>query len=128
MNETILLVEDNQDNRTVYTTILSHFGFNVITAEDGREGVALARTVQPALILMDISLPVMDGWQATEIIKSDPTTATIPVIAVTAHGEPEDRERAGRLGFERYLTKPLTPVALVREVEHCLEERRWRVA
>jgi CheY-like chemotaxis protein len=82
---TVLLVEDDRDNRAIYRTILEHSGYLVIEAEDGETGVQLARQHRPALVLMDISIPVLDGWAATRILKSDPATAAIPIIALTAH-------------------------------------------
>src|SRR5690606_74689 len=82
---TVLLVEDNEDNRTVYRTILEHFGYQVIEARNGEDGVRTARETIPDLILMDISIPVIDGWEATKILKNDPTTSHIPIIALTAH-------------------------------------------
>ena len=81
---TILLVEDNPDNRAIYGTILRHFGYTVAEAETGEDGVRMAREIHPALILMDVAMPGMDGWEATRILKGDPDTAAIPVIALTA--------------------------------------------
>ena len=91
---TVLLVEDNEDNQFVYRTILEHFNYRVIVAGDGEEGVRQAREAIPDVILMDVSIPVIDGLEATRIIKADPATAGIPVIALTAHALSEDRRRA----------------------------------
>ena len=82
--KTVLLVEDNEDNRIVYSTILRHFGYTVTEALNGEEGIAKARTEKPDLILMDISIPDVDGWEATIVLKADPLTRAIPVVAVTA--------------------------------------------
>jgi len=115
----VLLVEDNEDNRTIYSTVLRHLGFQVIEAVDGVEAVALARSERPDLILMDISIPRMDGWEATRVLREDPSTRDIPIIALTAHALADDRKRATEVGFTSYLTKPVEPNAVVAEV------RRW---
>ena len=94
--KTVLLVEDNEDNRIVYSTILRHFGYSVTEALNGEEGIAKARAEKPDLILMDISIPVIDGWEATQVLKHDPQTRQIPIIALTAHALASDREKAIR--------------------------------
>lgn len=119
VGHTVLLVEDNEDNRIIYSTVLRHTGYEVVEAMDGVEAVALARSVHPHLILMDISLPEIDGWEATKILKQDPVTRDIPIIALTAHALADDRERATAMGFSSYLAKPIEPRAVVAEV------RRW---
>ena len=116
---TILLVEDNEDNRIIYSTVLRHTGYEVVEAQDGVQAVALARRLHPDLILMDISIPEIDGWEATKILRQDPTTREIPIIALTAHALADDRERATAVGFTSYLAKPIEPRAVVAEV------RRW---
>lgn len=115
--KTVLLVEDNEDNRIVYRTILEHVGYNVIEAHDGEEGVMQARGFLPDLILMDISIPKMDGWQATRQIKANDITAGIPIIALTAHALEEDRQKASQAGCDGYLAKPIEPRRVVEEVE-----------
>jgi len=115
--KTVLLVEDNEDNLIVYRTILDHVGYRVIEARDGEEGVARARADQPDLILMDVSLPKMDGWEATRRIKADADTREIPIIAVTAHALDDDREKATQVGCDGYLAKPVAPRRVVEEVE-----------
>ena len=117
--QTLLLVEDNEDNRIIYSTVLRHLGYQVIEAQDGLQAVDLARSAQPDLILMDISIPRMDGWEATRILRRDPATRAIPIIALTAHALSDDRERAAEVGFTAYLAKPIEPRAVVAEV------RRW---
>ena len=115
--KTVLLVEDNEDNLIVYRTILDHVGYRVIEARDGEEGVARALADQPDLILMDVSLPKMDGWEATRRIKADAGTRQIPIIAVTAHALDDDREKATQVGCDGYLAKPVAPRRVVEEVE-----------
>ena len=117
--QTLLLVEDNEDNRIIYSTVLRHLGYQVIEAQDGVEAVELARSTQPDLILMDISIPRMDGWEATRILRADPRTSAIPIVALTAHALADDRERAAEVGFSSYLAKPIEPRVVVAEV------RRW---
>jgi two-component system, cell cycle response regulator DivK len=117
--QTLLLVEDNEDNRIIYSTVLRHLGYRVIEAQDGVEAVALARSARPDLILMDISIPLMDGWEATRILRGDPRTSAIPIVALTAHALADDRERAAEVGFSAYLAKPIEPRVVVAEV------RRW---
>jgi CheY-like chemotaxis protein len=115
--KTVLLVEDNEDNRIVYSTILQHFGYVVMEALNGEEGIAKARAERPDLILMDISIPVIDGWEATQVLKRDPETRGIPIIALTAHALASDREKAMEVGCDSYLAKPCEPKAVVSEVE-----------
>lgn len=124
----VLLVEDNEDNRIVYATILRHFGFEVTEALNGAEGVEAARRHHPALILMDISIPVLDGWEATRILKADPATREIPIIALTAHALTKDRERALEVGCDGYLAKPCEPRTVVAEVQRLLAQRAGTVA
>ncbi len=118
--KTVLLVEDNEDNRIVYATVLEHFGYRVIEAKDGAEGVRLAREAHPDVVLMDISIPVIDGWRATSMLKGDPDTTAIPVIALTAHALPEDRERSAEVGCDGYLAKPCEPSRVLAEVKRVL--------
>ncbi|MGH7471645.1 MAG: response regulator [Longimicrobiales bacterium] len=115
--KTVLLVEDNEDNMVVYRTILEHVGFRVIEARDGEEGVSRARQFQPNLILMDISIPKIDGWEATHRLKADKKTSGIPIIALTAHALEEDRQKALQAGCDGYLAKPVEPRRVVQEVE-----------
>ncbi|MFS8636906.1 MAG: response regulator [Gemmatimonadota bacterium] len=120
---TVLLVEDNEDNRIVYATILSYSGFRVHEACNGEEGIRLARETRPDAILMDISIPIIDGWTATEMLKKDPETAHIPIIALTAHALAADREKAPALGCAGYLSKPCEPRTVIAEVERVIGER-----
>ncbi len=103
----ILLVEDNEMNRDMLSRRLVRNGFDVIMAVNGQEGVDLAASESPDLILMDMSLPVLDGWDATRQLKGDPSTAGIPVIALTAHAMESDREKALAAGCDDFDTKPI---------------------
>jgi two-component system cell cycle response regulator DivK len=120
VENTILLVEDNEDNRAIYRTILAYGGFTVIEAVDGEEAIEQARRELPALILMDISIPKIDGWQATRTLKLDPSTRHIPVIALTAHALASDQDRAVEAGCDGYLAKPVEPRRVLEEVRRLL--------
>ena len=117
IGQTLLLVEDNEDNRIIYSTVLRHVGYDVVEALNGRQALELARSANPDLILMDISIPEMDGWEVTRILRQDPATRDIPIIALTAHALADDRERAQAVGFTSYLAKPVEPRAVVAEVQ-----------
>lgn len=103
----ILVVEDNKDNMILISDVLNSLGYAVTTARDGAEGIKAVRAEKPDLILMDLSLPLLDGWTATRMIKSDPKLADIPIIAVTAHAMIGDRERALEAGCDDYISKPI---------------------
>ncbi|OCT13174.1 two-component system response regulator [Paenibacillus pectinilyticus] len=103
----ILLVEDNEMNRDMLSRRLLRKGFEVIMAVDGQQGVDAARLEAPSLILMDMSLPVMDGWQATRLLKAAPETRGIPIIALTAHAMATDRQMAFEAGCDDFDTKPI---------------------
>jgi two-component system cell cycle response regulator DivK len=115
-NPIILLAEDNDDTRSVYSLILRHFGFEVAEAKTGLEAVEVARDKQPNLVLMDIGLPVLDGWQASRMLKSEPATAAIPVIAFSARVD-STADLGGRATFDGYVLKPISPLELVRRVQ-----------
>ena len=115
--KTVLLVEDNEDNRIIYATALRYAGYVVLESTTGTEGVYQTRTNQPDLVLMDISVPELDGWEATAILKADPATRHIPIVAVTAHALPGDRERSIEAGCDGYLAKPIPPAVLLAEVD-----------
>lgn len=104
---TILLVEDNELNRDMLSRRLLRKGFAIFTAVNGKEGVELALEQQPNLVLMDLSLPVMDGWEATRLLKQSDATKHIPIIALTAHAMSGDRERAFQAGCDDFDTKPI---------------------
>lgn len=119
-NGDILLVEDHEDNRNIYRTILEHYGFRVRVATDGREGVRLASEARPDLILLDIDIPVLDGFEVARTLKAAEATARIPIVALTAHTRPEDRDRATAAGFDGYLAKPVSPTHVAAEVRRFL--------
>ncbi len=118
----VLLVEDNEMNRDMLSRRLKRKGFEVITAADGREGVAKASAESPDLILLDMSLPVMDGWEAARKIKADPETRDIPIIALTAHAMSGDREKALEAGCDEYDTKPVELPRLLGKINLFLGE------
>jgi len=103
----VLLVEDNEMNRDMLSRRLIRRGFTVVFAANGQQGVDLARSEKPDIILMDMSLPVMDGWEATRRVKADETTRAVPVIGLTAHAMSGDREKAIEAGCDDYDTKPV---------------------
>jgi two-component system, cell cycle response regulator DivK len=115
--KTVLLVEDSGDTRVIYATILAHHGYRVIEAVNGDEGLRMAREERPDLILMNVSIPLIDGWKATALLKRDPDTAHIPVIAVTAFTRKKDRKRARDVGCDSYLPKPCDPTRVLQEVQ-----------
>jgi CheY-like chemotaxis protein len=119
----ILLVEDQEMNRDMLSRRLKKRGYEVSIAVDGAEGVDKARSETPDLILMDMSLPVMDGWEATRTLKGDETTRAIPVVALTAHAMSTDREKALEAGCDAYETKPVELPRLLETMEKLLDAR-----
>ncbi|HVG43849.1 MAG TPA: response regulator [Longimicrobium sp.] len=117
---TILLVEDNEMNRDMLSRRLERRGYRVVLAMDGQAGVEMAGSEAPDLVLMDMSLPVLDGWEATRRLKADPATARLPVIALTAHAMSGDRERALEAGCDEYDTKPIELARLLGKIEALL--------
>ena len=120
MMQKILLVEDNEMNRDMLSRRLARRSFSVIIAVDGQQGVELAQSEKPDLILMDMSLPILDGWSATRAIKDNPVTANIPVIALTAHAMSGDREKALEAGCDEYDTKPVEFKRLLEKINTML--------
>jgi two-component system cell cycle response regulator DivK len=116
----ILLVEDNEMNRDMLSRRLQRKGFQVVLALDGQTGVEMSQTQAPDLILMDMSLPVLDGWEATRRLKADTATRHIPVIALTAHAMSSDREKALEAGCDDYDTKPVELPRLLAKIEALL--------
>ena len=124
-NETILIVEDNLLNRKLVEAILKPLGYRLLTAVDGKEGIEVATRERPDLILMDLQLPKVNGYDATEVLKSQPETAHITIVALTANAMADERERAMAAGCDGYITKPVdtrTFPGQVREYLDSLEE------
>jgi len=122
----ILVVEDNEMNRDMLTRRLQRRGYEVVIAVDGAEGLAMAQSESPALVLMDISLPVLDGWEATRRLKMAPETKSIPVIALTAHAMSGDRERCIEAGCDDFDTKPVEIARLVGKIETLLQRSKMQ--
>jgi CheY-like chemotaxis protein len=118
----VLVAEDNEDNRIIAATMLRHSGYRVVEATTGAEAMHIARSAKPALILMDVGMPDIDGWSATRTLKDDPATQHIIILAFTAHALPGDREHARSAGCDGYLAKPVEPLRLVREVARALAD------
>jgi two-component system cell cycle response regulator DivK len=116
----VLVVEDNEMNRDMLSRRLMRRGFQVIFAVDGQQGIDLARSERPDIILMDMSLPVIDGWEATRRVKSDDATRGVPVIGLTAHAMAGDREKAIEAGCDDYDTKPVELERLIGKMERLL--------
>lgn len=116
----ILLVEDNEMNRDMLSRRLNRNGFEVVIAVNGQEGVELAASAKPDLILMDMSLPILDGWEATRQVKANPETKGIPVIALTAHAMVQDKERAMAAGCDEFDTKPIELPRLLEKINALL--------
>ena len=114
---TVLIVEDNEMNRDMLTRRLERRGYTVISAIDGPSGIVSAREVMPDLILMDVALGAMDGWEATAILQADPQTRAIPVIALTAHALESDRRRSIEVGCVDFETKPIALAELISKIE-----------
>src|SRR5580700_8231156 len=119
----VLLVEDNELNRDMLTRRLTRRGFEVLTAVDGEQGVRMARTEMLDLILMDMSLPVLDGWGATRQLKAEASTQSIPLIALTAHAMAGDRDKALQAGCDDYETKPIDLPRLLEKMDRLLKEK-----
>ena len=119
----ILVVEDNEMNRDMLTRRLERRGYEVAVAVDGGQGLALARSGAPDLILMDMSLPVLDGWEATRQLKAAPETRAIPIIALTAHAMSVDRDRALEAGCDDYDTKPVELPRLLEKIQALVTPR-----
>ena len=124
----ILLVEDNEMNRDMLGRRLQRHGFTVCFAVDGPSGVRMAAEEIPDLILMDVALGDMDGWEATRLIKTDPQTADIPIIALTAHALATDRQTSVKVGCAEFDTKPVDLPRLLGKINHCLSARKEQAA
>lgn len=112
----ILVAEDNEDSRAIFSTILRHHGFRVELARTGDEALEAARALHPDAIILDISLPGIDGWTVASCLQEDPATRDLPILAVTAHARPDDHRRARELGCAGFLAKPVRPRRVLEEV------------
>ena len=119
----ILYVEDNEDNVYMLSQRLKKHGFEVLVAPDGEQGVDMARREKPDLILMDLGLPTLDGWSAARLLKQAPDTSPIPIIALSAHTMPGDRERALAAGCDEYDAKPVNFERLLAKIDRLLQDR-----
>jgi two-component system cell cycle response regulator DivK len=124
MSHKILIIEDNENNRSLFRDILTFHGYEVSVAADGREGVALARELKPDLILMDIQMPGMDGMTAGGILKGDPATSGLKIVAITSFAMRGDQEKILAAGFDGYLSKPISTRELPGLVKQWLEEEQ----
>ncbi|WP_262267941.1 response regulator [Microvirga yunnanensis] len=119
----ILYVEDNEDNVYMLSQRLKRHGFQVLVARDGEQGVEMARREKPDLILMDLGLPTLDGWSAARLLKAAPDTRRIPIVALSAHTMPGDRERALEAGCDEYDAKPVAFEKLLAKIDRLLQDR-----
>ena len=119
----VLLVEDDVDTRLAYRALLEHAGWSVREAGDGEQALRSAADEPPSLVIVDISIPGMDGWETTRRLKLDERTRNVPVLVITGHALDEDRQRAKSLGCAGYMAKPLSPTSFVAEVGRLLGER-----
>ena len=117
MKKRILVVEDQEDNRQILRDLLTKAGFDMIEAENGEDAVALAQASRPDLILMDIQLPILDGYEATRRIKADPDLKSIPIIVVTSYALSGDEDKARRAGCDDYVAKPFSPRQLLAKIK-----------
>lgn len=122
----VLLVEDNEMNRDMLSRRLVRNGYDVVIAVNGQEGLEMATGEKPDLILMDMSLPVLDGWEATRRLKADPATASIPVIALTAHAMESDKEKALAAGCDDFDTKPIELPRLLEKMKAFVSDAGWK--
>jgi two-component system cell cycle response regulator DivK len=121
MKKTVLLVEDNPHNRKIFSGMLTHSGFEVLEAEDGQQALDAVAKSLPDVILMDLSIPGVDGWEVTRRLKADARSQPVPIIALTAHAMRGDEERARAAGCDHYLAKPISPKKVVEEVRKILK-------
>jgi two-component system, cell cycle response regulator DivK len=117
----VLVIDDVEDNREVYTQFLSHQGWRVATAVDGEDGLAKAQALHPSVIILDLGLPKMDGWEVAQRLKSTPATSAIPIVALTGHVTREARQRALTAGVNEFCTKPCLPPDLVATIRRHLK-------
>ena len=117
----VLVVDDEPDNRAVVVDVLEFYGMTVKAAKDGAEGLEMLQNFVPTLILLDLSMPKMDGWEMLSCVKSEQRLSTVPIVALTAHAMSEDKKRALAAGFDGYLRKPINVATLIRDLRVTLE-------
>ena len=122
MAKTVLIAEDQEDNRVIYSTILRHFGFTVHEASDGGAALEKARELRPDLVLLDVSMPHMSGWDVCVELKKGESTKDIVIVMLTAHALEQDRERSIMCGADGYISKPIAPKAVVQRVKDLIGE------
>jgi two-component system, cell cycle response regulator DivK len=123
MTKRILVIEDQEDLRGILRDLFTRSGYVVMEAADGAAGVASAKSNRPDIILMDIQMPVIDGYEATRQIKADPGLKEIPVVAISSFAMKGDEEKARAAGCDHYVTKPYSPIALLRMIRGCLGDK-----
>jgi two-component system cell cycle response regulator DivK len=124
LRATVLLVEDDEDSRAIYSTVLRHAGYLVVEVDDGNAALKAVREHRPDLVVMDAGLPGLDGWDATAALKSDPATASVPVLVLTVHGQRTDVERAEAAGCDAFVLKPADPSGLAETVGRMIAEAK----
>ncbi len=123
MKHTILLIEDNEQNLYLATFLLEQNGFKVVPAQSGPEGIELAGRIRPDLIILDIQLPLMDGYAVARALRANPALKDVPIVAVTSYAMPGDRERVLEAGCNHYIEKPINPETFRSQIENCLQVR-----
>jgi len=126
MKQTVLVIEDNEQNLYLVTFLLESRGYAVIQTRDGREGIEAASRAKPTLILLDIQLPGMDGYEVAQALRSNPSLAAVPIVAVTSYAMMGDRERALAAGCSGYIEKPINPETFVTDVERYVSGKTGR--
>ena len=122
MSKLVLVIEDDDDTALLFEAVLRHSGFMVEICPDGRRGLETIREFRPDLVLLDISMPFINGWDVARAVLADPELKEIPVVGVTAHAEEADKKRAQEIGFTAYLTKPIEPRTVAAEVKRLIGE------
>ncbi len=125
MKGVILIIEDNEQNRYLTTFILEKNGYQVAQARDGEEGIEMANRILPALILLDVQLPTMDGYSVARALRSNSDLSRVPIVAVTSYAMVGDRERVLAAGCDGYIEKPINPETFITEVERFLNKQTW---
>ena len=122
-NEKIIVIEDNIDNQNLLRLLIERQGYQVVTAVDGREGLKIIREEQPDLIVLDLSMPIVDGWEMIKHVKADPKIESIPIVVVTAHLQPGEKKKVFEAGCNGYVFKPFKATDLIDEIERCLPNK-----